>query len=118
MSLVHSFESLTLIETYNTYQYFLLDLLKIDPDDLPVYHINDTMMHDMINSPSERFKNMYKKARKFDWFYDFTIWPTILERLMEGKSAFLLVSTIYNDILTKKVKKGSVPGLKLLEVST
>ena len=97
----------------------MLDLLKIDPDDLPVYHINDALMHDMINSPAERFKNMYKKARQFDdWFYDFTIWPTILERLMEGKSAFLLPSTVYNDVLTKKVKEGSVPGLKLLEVST
>ena len=99
-----------------SYYYFFLDLLKIDPDDLPVYHVNDAMMHDMINSPTERFKNMYKKAIDNDgWFYEMTFFPTILEKLMEGKSAFFLPSFWFKDIFTKKVKQGGVPGLLALE---
>ena len=111
------------MQTIIHHEYDLLisfsDLLKIDPDDLPVYHANDSMMHDMINSPTERFKNMYKKAINIDeWFFEFNSWGTILEKLMEGKSAFFLPNYVQKDIFTKKVKQGGVPGIMALDVST
>ena len=94
------------------------DLLKIDPNDLTVYHPNAEKIHDMINSRTERFKNMSKKAIEIDdWWFEFTIWPTILERLMEGKSAFFGPTYWYKIIMTKKVKEGGVPGLQILDVS-
>ena len=93
--------------------------MKIDPRDLTVYHANDPMMHDMINSPAEGFKNMYKKAIDIDgWFFEFNSWDRVSEQLMEGKSAFFLPNFWLKDIFTKKVKQGGVPGMLQLDVST
>ena len=43
--------------------------------------------------------------------------PTAVEKLMEGNSALMLPSYWHKNVLTKKVKMGEKPSVRLLDVS-
>ena len=96
----------------------ITDLLAIDAADLPVYHFNGKMIEDLQDSPSESYRKMYKKAKKYDdWWYSMNIWGTIVKKMMQGESAFILPIYQFEFVLTTKIKQGNPNNMTYLRVS-